>query len=171
MDILSILLSRGADPNLVIESEGTTLRPVLAEYLASNVQLSPQVIHMLLKFGARVSSTDRPSSGIEHVRFYPRSLAPDSAFFCFPFLCFYAVRNVRDRGNRTVQTSKNTNRRRRTVGKALQRLRRGLTVASPEKSPATKMANLIARRIEIRPLHFPDAFALLQIVRAVEFST
>ncbi|KAL0277342.1 UNVERIFIED_CONTAM: hypothetical protein PYX00_004671 [Menopon gallinae] len=54
MDILSILLSRGADPNLVIESEGTTLRPVLAEYLASNVQLSPQVIHMLLKFGARV---------------------------------------------------------------------------------------------------------------------
>lgn len=54
MDILSILLSRGADPNQVIESDGTTLRPVLAEYIASNVQLSPQVVHMLLKFGAKV---------------------------------------------------------------------------------------------------------------------
>lgn len=55
MDILSILLSRGADPNKVIESDGITLRPVLAEYIASNVQLSPQVVHMLLRFGAKVS--------------------------------------------------------------------------------------------------------------------
>ncbi|EEB10237.1 conserved hypothetical protein [Pediculus humanus corporis] len=54
MDILSILLSRGADPNKVIESDGITLRPVLAEYIASNAELSSQVVHMLLKFGAKV---------------------------------------------------------------------------------------------------------------------
>lgn len=55
MAILTILLTKGADPNKVIESEGTTLRPVLAEYIASNSEPSPQIVHMLLKFGAKVS--------------------------------------------------------------------------------------------------------------------
>lgn len=54
MDILDMLLSRGADPNLVVAGEGATLRPVLAEYLSSNTQLSANVLKLLLKYGAKV---------------------------------------------------------------------------------------------------------------------
>ncbi|XP_074096940.1 ankyrin repeat and SOCS box protein 16 isoform X1 [Cotesia typhae] len=55
LEILSMLLERGADPNLVIRSdEGPSLRPVLAEYVASNVNPSVEVVALLLKYGARV---------------------------------------------------------------------------------------------------------------------
>ena len=55
LEILSMLLERGADPNLVIRSdEGPALRPVLAEYVASNENPSVQVVALLLKYGARV---------------------------------------------------------------------------------------------------------------------
>lgn len=50
-----MLLERGADPNLVIRSdEGPALRPVLAEYVASNENPSVEVVALLLKYGARV---------------------------------------------------------------------------------------------------------------------
>ena len=50
-----MLLERGADPNLVIRSdEGPALRPVLAEYVASNANPSVEVVSLLLKYGARV---------------------------------------------------------------------------------------------------------------------
>lgn len=53
--ILKMLLERGADPNLVIPSEeGLSLRPVLAEYVASNENPSVEVVSLLLKYGARV---------------------------------------------------------------------------------------------------------------------
>ncbi|XP_011499217.1 PREDICTED: ankyrin-3-like isoform X2 [Ceratosolen solmsi marchali] len=55
LDILNMLLERGADPNLVIRSEeGLSLRPVLAEYVASNENPSVEVVSLLLKYGARV---------------------------------------------------------------------------------------------------------------------
>ncbi|XP_076278205.1 ankyrin repeat and SOCS box protein 16 isoform X3 [Lasioglossum baleicum] len=55
LEILSMLLERGADPNLVIRSdEGPALRPVLAEYVASNENASVEVVALLLKYGARV---------------------------------------------------------------------------------------------------------------------
>ncbi|KAK7791171.1 hypothetical protein R5R35_005380 [Gryllus longicercus] len=55
MELLHLLLSNGADPNLVIESdEGPPLRPVLAEYIASNEEPCPAVVNMLLRYGAKV---------------------------------------------------------------------------------------------------------------------
>ncbi|XP_066599475.1 ankyrin repeat and SOCS box protein 14-like isoform X2 [Prorops nasuta] len=55
LEILRMLLERGADPNLVIRSdEGPALRPVLAEYVASNENPSVEVVALLLKYGARV---------------------------------------------------------------------------------------------------------------------
>lgn len=55
LEILSMLLERGADPNLVIRSDdGPALRPVLAEYVASNENPSVEVVALLLKYGARV---------------------------------------------------------------------------------------------------------------------
>lgn len=55
LEILKMLLERGADPNLVIRSdEGPALRPVLAEYVASNENASVEVVALLLKYGARV---------------------------------------------------------------------------------------------------------------------
>ncbi|KAI4500791.1 hypothetical protein M0802_004002 [Mischocyttarus mexicanus] len=55
LQILQMLLERGADPNLVIRSdEGFSLRPVLAEYVASNENPSVEVVALLLKYGARV---------------------------------------------------------------------------------------------------------------------
>ncbi|XP_034934097.1 ankyrin repeat and SOCS box protein 13-like isoform X2 [Chelonus insularis] len=55
LEILCMLLERGADPNLVIKSdEGLSLRPVLAEYVASNENPSVEVVALLLKYGARV---------------------------------------------------------------------------------------------------------------------
>ncbi|XP_016845855.1 ankyrin repeat and SOCS box protein 8 isoform X2 [Nasonia vitripennis] len=55
LEILNMLLERGADPNLVIRSEeGLSLRPVLAEYVASNENPAVEVVSLLLKYGARV---------------------------------------------------------------------------------------------------------------------
>ena len=55
LEILRMLLEHGADPNLVIRSEeGLSLRPVLAEYVASNASPSVEVVALLLKYGARV---------------------------------------------------------------------------------------------------------------------
>nr|CAD7257178.1 unnamed protein product [Timema shepardi] len=55
LDILKLLLSSGADPNMVIESdEGPPLRPVLAEYISSNENPCPVVLNMLLRHGAKV---------------------------------------------------------------------------------------------------------------------
>lgn len=55
LQIMTMLLERGADPNLVIQSEvGLTLRPVLAEYVASNENPAVEVVSLLLKYGARV---------------------------------------------------------------------------------------------------------------------
>jgi len=50
-----MLLSRGADPNMVVMGEGANLRPVLPEYLSANTHISPNVLRLLLKYGARVS--------------------------------------------------------------------------------------------------------------------
>ncbi|XP_052123283.1 ankyrin-2-like [Frankliniella occidentalis] len=63
LDLLQQLLEAGADPNVLVESdEGPPLRPVLAEYLASNeAQPCPVVVSMLLRYGAKV-----PGSYIPH---------------------------------------------------------------------------------------------------------
>lgn len=55
MELLQLLLAHGADPNVVIDSdEGTPLRPVLAEYIASNEKPCPAILNMLLRYGAKV---------------------------------------------------------------------------------------------------------------------
>ncbi|XP_028172159.1 ankyrin-3-like [Ostrinia nubilalis] len=55
-EIVKILLESGADPNLKVfnDDDGTQLRPALAEYLASNVEPSAEIVHLLLRYGARV---------------------------------------------------------------------------------------------------------------------
>lgn len=59
-EIIEMLLERGADPNLkVFSGDDTTelhsqLRPVLVEYLASNAHPSIRVVHLLIRYGARV---------------------------------------------------------------------------------------------------------------------
>lgn len=51
-----MLLSYGADPNVRIRGEtgNTYLRPPLAELLANSDTTTPEELHILLKFGARV---------------------------------------------------------------------------------------------------------------------
>ncbi|KAL0809416.1 hypothetical protein ABMA28_011600 [Loxostege sticticalis] len=55
-EIVKILLESGADPNLKVfnDEDGTQLRPALAEYLASNGEPSAEIVHLLLRYGARV---------------------------------------------------------------------------------------------------------------------
>lgn len=56
-EILHLLLGKGkADPNLIVDSGdgGPNLRPVLAEYLASNENPCPIVLNLLMRYGARV---------------------------------------------------------------------------------------------------------------------
>ncbi|XP_075988671.1 uncharacterized protein LOC142984767 isoform X2 [Anticarsia gemmatalis] len=55
-EIVKILLESGADPNLKVynDEDATQLRPALAEYLASNVEPSAEIVAMLLRYGARV---------------------------------------------------------------------------------------------------------------------
>ncbi|CAG9831042.1 unnamed protein product [Diabrotica balteata] len=57
-EILTMLLEAGADPNLKVYSDefdrNSQLRPVLVEYLASNERPSVEVVHLLLRYGARV---------------------------------------------------------------------------------------------------------------------
>ncbi|CAH2056073.1 unnamed protein product, partial [Iphiclides podalirius] len=55
-EIVKLLLESGADPNLKVlnEEDGAQLRPPLAEYLASNVQPSSDIVFLLLRYGARV---------------------------------------------------------------------------------------------------------------------
>lgn len=53
-----MLLSYGADPNIKVESEpdsNQTLRPPLAELLASNETTTSEELHLLLRYGAKVS--------------------------------------------------------------------------------------------------------------------
>lgn len=56
LELLQQVLQAGADPNVLVESdEGPPLRPVLAEYLASNeAQPCAVVVGLLLRYGAKV---------------------------------------------------------------------------------------------------------------------
>jgi hypothetical protein len=55
VELLTMLLSSGADPSLIVESDdGPPLRPVLSEYLSTNENPCPLVINLLLKYGAKV---------------------------------------------------------------------------------------------------------------------
>lgn len=54
-ELMTLLLTSGADPNLIVDSDdGPPLRPVLPEYLAANEKPCPNIIKMLLKYGAKV---------------------------------------------------------------------------------------------------------------------
>ncbi|VVD04748.1 unnamed protein product [Leptidea sinapis] len=55
-EIVKILLESGADPNQKVynEDDGAQLRPALAEYLASNLEPDVDIVHALLRHGARV---------------------------------------------------------------------------------------------------------------------
>ncbi|CAK1546492.1 unnamed protein product [Leptosia nina] len=55
-EMIEILLENGADPNQKVynEDDGAQLRPALAEYLASSMTLDVEIVHALLKRGARV---------------------------------------------------------------------------------------------------------------------
>lgn len=61
LEIMSLLLDTGADPNLKVyaddeegDGNGGQLRPVLAEYLASNEKPTAAIVQLLLRYGARV---------------------------------------------------------------------------------------------------------------------
>lgn len=58
MEIMQMLLKKGADPNLKVYNDindrRSQLRPVLVEYLASNENPSMAVVNLLIKYGARV---------------------------------------------------------------------------------------------------------------------
>ncbi|CAL4067086.1 unnamed protein product [Meganyctiphanes norvegica] len=55
MDILQLLLEKGADPNLIIFGDDESpIRPVLGEYLSSNPDPEAEVISLFLKYGAQV---------------------------------------------------------------------------------------------------------------------
>ncbi|XP_049793661.1 ankyrin repeat and SOCS box protein 14-like [Schistocerca nitens] len=54
-ELLRLLLKAGADPNLLVESDGgSSLRPVLSEYVASSEHVSPEIVALLLRYGAKV---------------------------------------------------------------------------------------------------------------------
>ncbi|XP_055541439.1 putative ankyrin repeat protein RF_0381 isoform X2 [Wyeomyia smithii] len=57
VEIMKMLLSYGADPNVRVVGDIATnaiLRPPLAELIASNEVVTPEELHLLLKYGARV---------------------------------------------------------------------------------------------------------------------
>uniref|UniRef100_A0A8W7PDH5 SOCS box domain-containing protein n=1 Tax=Anopheles coluzzii TaxID=1518534 RepID=A0A8W7PDH5_ANOCL len=57
MVVQKMLLFYGADPNIRVVGDVATnaiLRPPLAELLASNEHVTPQELHLLLRYGARV---------------------------------------------------------------------------------------------------------------------
>ncbi|KAF4532016.1 hypothetical protein B566_EDAN011863 [Ephemera danica] len=55
LPILQMLLHAGADPNIVVDTDGgPPLRPVIAEYLASNEKPCAAVLGLLLRHGAKV---------------------------------------------------------------------------------------------------------------------
>ncbi|XP_049824534.1 putative ankyrin repeat protein RF_0381 isoform X2 [Aethina tumida] len=57
-EIIEMLLTAGADPNLKVYNDvldrNSQLRPVLVEYLASNEELSLAVVNLLIKYGSKV---------------------------------------------------------------------------------------------------------------------
>lgn len=58
---LKMLLSYGADPNIRVVGDIATnavLRPPLAELIASNEDVKPEELRLLMKYGARVSFPD-----------------------------------------------------------------------------------------------------------------
>lgn len=57
-----MLLSYGADPNIRVVGDVATnavLRPPLAELIASNEDVKPEELRLLMKYGARVRSQDK----------------------------------------------------------------------------------------------------------------
>lgn len=55
LEILKLLLERGANPNLVIVGEDNSpIKPALGEYLASNEDPEVEVVNLFLKHGAEV---------------------------------------------------------------------------------------------------------------------
>ncbi|XP_073989183.1 ankyrin repeat and SOCS box protein 16-like [Rhodnius prolixus] len=55
LELMSMLLSAGADPNMIVDSDdGPPLRPVLPEYVAGNEEPCIQVVKLLMQFGAKI---------------------------------------------------------------------------------------------------------------------
>lgn len=55
LEILKLLLEKGANPNLVIVGEDNSpIKPALGEYLASNEDPDVEVVNLFLKHGAEV---------------------------------------------------------------------------------------------------------------------
>ncbi|KAF2368955.1 Ankyrin repeat-containing domain [Trinorchestia longiramus] len=55
MEVLQALLSRGADPNIVVRNEsGRPLKPPLGEYLASSTEHDVEVVKLMLRYGSQV---------------------------------------------------------------------------------------------------------------------
>ena len=57
MDVLQLLLERGADPNIVVRHEsGRPLKPPLGEYLANSPEHDVDVVKLMLRYGSQVIS-------------------------------------------------------------------------------------------------------------------
>lgn len=55
MEVLQLLLERGADPNIVVRNEaGRPLKPPLGEYLANAQEHEVDVVKIMLRYGAQV---------------------------------------------------------------------------------------------------------------------
>lgn len=82
---LKMLLSYGADPNIRVVGDIATnavLRPPLAELIASNEDVKPEELRLLMKYGARVSFPDISSNlFLHHILHFPHrsSSKPNSA--------------------------------------------------------------------------------------------
>nr|XP_045609997.1 poly [ADP-ribose] polymerase tankyrase-2-like isoform X3 [Procambarus clarkii] len=67
LEILKLLLEKGANPNLVIVGEDNTpIKPALGEYLASNEDPDVEVVNLFLRYGAEVvmQSQNRDPRGL-----------------------------------------------------------------------------------------------------------
>lgn len=56
LEVMDLLLARGADPNIIVSGlDGSPMLPPLGDYLAASDEHDPNVINLLLRYGAEVS--------------------------------------------------------------------------------------------------------------------
>lgn len=58
LEVLQLLLERGANPNIIVLGlDGTPMLPPLGDYMTASDEHEPEVIHLMLRYGAEVRNT------------------------------------------------------------------------------------------------------------------